>query len=224
MFVIVAGAGLIGRRIIELLVENRHDIVVIDKEREVCEKIYAETGAMTVHGNATDIHVLKEAGAEKADVIVLLMRGEADNIACALLSKSLGVPHIIARMRDPHYEQAYHQAGASIVRMADLLINQIMVEIEQPEVKKIMTLSGGEAEIYAVRIPKKARSAGMKIKEITGRPDFPKECVFMGIYCGESGNFHIPRGDYVIREEDTVFLVSKPQYINLAAGILTKVK
>jgi Trk K+ transport system NAD-binding subunit len=74
-----------------------------------------------------DIHVLKEAGAEKADIILCFMRGEADNIALALLSKSLGIPRIIARMRDPHYEQAHTQAGVTtIMSVADLLINQIM--------------------------------------------------------------------------------------------------
>jgi trk system potassium uptake protein TrkA len=223
MFVIIAGVDLIGKRITHLLAENKHDVVAIDKNRDVCETIYAETGAMTVHGDATDIHVLKEAGAEKADVILCLMRGEADNIACALLSKSLGIPRIIARMRDPHYEQAYTQAGVTtIMSIADLLINQIMMEIEQPKVKKIMALDGG-AEIYAVKIPKKAKSAGMQIKEITDEPKFPKECVFMGIYCEEDGNFLIPRGDYTIREGYTVFLISKPKDIKQATDIITRV-
>ncbi|KYK37006.1 MAG: TrkA family potassium uptake protein [Theionarchaea archaeon] len=224
MFVIVAGADLIGRKITKMLVKNGHDVVVIDRNRDACEAIYAETGAMTVNGSATDIHTLEEAGALKAGVILCLMP-DSDNLACALLSKSLGIPRIIARLRDPHYEQAYQRAGVTtIVNVASFLINQIMTEVEQPKVKKIMTLGGEKAEIYAVKIPERARSAGMKIKEITGESKFPQECVFMGIYREEEENFLIPRGDYALKENDTVFLISKPQYIHEATNILIKVK
>ena len=46
----------------------------------------------------------------------------------------------------------------------------------------------------------------------------------MGIYHEEEGNFLILRGDYIIREEDTVFLVSKPEYTKKGADVLTTVK
>ncbi|MBU7019039.1 MAG: TrkA family potassium uptake protein [Theionarchaea archaeon] len=223
MFVIVAGANLMGKEVTKILVKSSHDVVVIDKNRDTCESVYAETGAMTIHGNATDIHVLEEAGAAKTEVIICLMQ-DADNLACALLSRSLGIPRIIARLRDPHYEQAYQQAGVTTtVNAAGLLLDQIMMEIEQPRIKRIMTLGGGKAGIYMVRIPEKARSVGMKIKDITGLPIFPRECVFMGIYHEDDGSFLIPRGDYAIREEDTIFLISKPHYIEQATDVLTKV-
>lgn len=222
MFIIVAGAGLIGEKITRILVENNYNVVVIDRDREVCEAVYAETGAMTVHGDATDIHVLTEAGAETADVVLCLMNAHADNIACALLSKSLGIPRIIARLRDPHYEEAYKQAGVTtIVNVADFLTDQIITEVEQPQVKQIVRVGG--AEVYAVEIPKKAKSVGMKIMEITGLPSFPTECVFMGIY-QEDGDFLIPRGGYTLEGGDTVFLISKPHYIKDAIDVLIEEK
>jgi len=225
MFVIVAGAGLIGRAITEMLVQNRHDVVVIDLAREVCETVHAETGAMTIHGSVANIQVLEEAGALKADAMVCLMRNDADNIACALLSKSLKIPRIIARLRDPRYEDAYKLAGVTtIVRMADLLLNQIMTEIEQPKVQRIITLRGGKAQIYAVKIPASAKSVGMAIREITQRKSFPSECVFTGIYRQAKGDFLIPRGNHVLREEDVVFLVSTSQHIKKATDFLTKIR
>jgi len=225
MLIIVAGAGLIGSQLTPLLVENRHDVVVIDVDRDVCEQVHAETGALTVHGSATDIRVLEEAGVPKADVVLCLMRLDADNIACSLLSKSLGVTRIIARMRNPRYEQAYRSAGVTtIVRVADLLLNQIITEIEQPTVRTIMTLGGGKAAIYAVKIPPKARNTGSAIKEIAPNPRFPTECVFMGIYQESDGSFLIPRGDHVLQEGDTVFLVSRSQFIKQAAEFLTKTR
>jgi trk system potassium uptake protein TrkA len=225
MFVIVAGAGLIGSAVIRMLVKNRHDVVVVDVARDVCETIHAETGAVAIHGSATNIGVLEEAGARKADVLLCLMRNDADNIACALLSKSLKVPRIVARLRNPLYEEAYRLSGiTSVVRVADLLLNQIVTEIERPKVRKIMTLGGGKAQVYAVKMPERAKSVGMTIKQITEKRNFPSECVFMGIYRETDGDFMIPRGNHVIREGDMVFLVSKSQYIKKATDFLTKTR
>jgi|AntAceMinimDraft_14_1070370.scaffolds.fasta_scaffold31941_2 trk system potassium uptake protein TrkA len=224
MYIIIAGAGLIGRETTIMLTGNKHDVVVIDFDREVCDKIHADTGAMAVNGSATDIRVLIEAGAGKADVVIAVMNNDADNISCALLSKSLGVPRVIARLMDPRYEQAYKLAGVtSVVRMADLLLNQIIMEVEQPRVRKIMVLGGGKAQIYAVKIPDKARSIGMAIREITREKRFPQECVFTGVYREEEGEFIFPRGDYIIRGGDTVSLVSTTRYIKPATDFLTKV-
>lgn len=223
MYVIVAGAGLIGYEITKKLVEKNHDVVVIDKDPEVCESIYAETGAVAINRNATEIDVLEKAGAEKADVLLCLMRTAADNIACALLAKSLNIPRIIARLREPRYEEAYKTAGVTvIVRMADLLVNQVLMEVEQPEVRKIMTLGGGKAEIYVIRIPEKAKSIGMQIKEIAQSRKFPDDCVFMGIYREKDGDFLIPRGEHVLNTGDTLFLISRSEYIDQAADFLTR--
>ncbi len=223
MYVIVAGAGLIGHEITVMLIGNKHDVVVIDSDREVCDKVHAETGAMAINGNATDIRVLTDAGASRADVIICVMHSDADNIACALLARSLGVPRIVARLRDPRYEQAYKLAGVtSIVRMADLILNRIIMEVEQPRVRKIMVLGGGKAQLYAVKIPGNARSIGMSIRDITRGKKFPQECVFTGVYREEKGEFLFPRGDYVIQGEDTVSLVSTSQYIKPATDFLTR--
>lgn len=225
MYVIVAGAGIIGQELTRVLVENKHDVVVIDKNPEVCEAVYSETGALTINGNATDLHVLEKSGAVKADVILCLMHNEADNIACALLARSLGIPRVISRLRNPRYEEAYTLAGVTtIVRMADLLVNQIIMEIEQPKVRKVMTLRGGEANIYAIKIPDNAKSVGMTIKEITESKKFPEEFLFMGTYNEEEGSFQIPRGSHAIKAGNTVFLVSKSQYIKQATDFLTRVK
>ena len=148
MYIIVAGAGVIGYQIIKMLTTNKHGVVVIDIDRDVCETVYAETGAMAIHGSATDIRILEKAGATKADAILCLIRNEGDNLATVVLAKSLGIPNVIALLRKPQYERAYESAGATtIIRMADLLLNQIMMEIEQPKVKKIIALGGGIALI-----------------------------------------------------------------------------
>ncbi len=221
MYVIVAGIGQIGREVVSMLVDRKHDVVAIDRDKEACDFIHSETGALVINGDATEIRVLEEAGARKADVLICLMRLAAHNLSCALIAKSLGVPRIIARLRNPRYEEAYKLAGiTTLVRVADLLVNQIMMEIEQPVVKKIANLGGGRAEIYTVRIPENARCIGMTIKEIADSKQFPKESVFIGIYSEDKDDFSITRGGSVLQANDTVFLVSKAQYIKDAADFL----
>ena len=225
MRIIVAGAGVIGYQIVKMLVANKHGVVVIDINRDVCEAIYAETGAMAIHGSATDIGILEKAGAAKADTILCLIRGEGDNLATVVLAKSLDIPNIIALLRKPQYERAYESAGATaIIRMADLLLNQIIMEIEQPKVKKIISLGGGKAEVYAIRIPNRARSIGMKVAELAQQTKFPKECVFVGMYNEDEDDFIIPRGEHVFQEGETVCLVSNSQHIKQVTDFLTKAK
>ncbi|MBD3368813.1 TrkA family potassium uptake protein [Candidatus Fermentibacteria bacterium] len=223
MFVIVCGAGLVGQEITKRLVEHDHDVVVIDVSIEVCEHVYAKTGAVTVHGSATDIRVLREAGVERANVLLCLMRNDSDNIACATLAKSLEVPRILARMRDPGYEQAYKLSGVTtIVRVADLLINQILVEIEQPTVREIMSLGGGLANVFALRIPPGAWCVGKSIQEIVKNEKFPAESLLMGIYRDEGSTFLIPRGQQELQENDTVFVISKRADVKPLTEVLTE--
>ena len=223
MYVIVAGAGLIGQEVIHKLVENNHNVVVIDIDSAVCKAIHSETGALSVHGNATDIRMLEKAGARKADVLVCMMHNAADNTSCALLAKSLGIRRIIGRLRHHQHDEAYRVAGIdTVVHVSDIMADQIMMEIEQPKVKKIMSFQDGKAEIYAVRIPPKAKSIGLKISEIAQKKTFPKECIFIGIYRDRTGEYVIPRGESEFREGDTVFIILRKSDLSRIAALLTK--
>jgi len=222
MFVVVAGAGTIGREVTAQLLGNHHDVVVIDMDHDVCRGLYSLTGVETVNGNATRLDVLADAGLEKADVLVCLMRSDADNIATAILARSLGVNRILARMRDPGYAEAYKLSGvSSVLRVADLLINQVLTEIEQPKVKRIMRLAGGAAEMYAVSVSETSWAAGKTVTNIASHKSFPREAILAGIYRVGSEAFVVPRGDTRLEAADTVYVVTPSRNIKTIADILT---
>ena len=53
MYVVIAGAGLVGRGLAERLIESRHDVVIVDHDKGVCEWLASHLGALIIFGSAT---------------------------------------------------------------------------------------------------------------------------------------------------------------------------
>jgi trk system potassium uptake protein TrkA len=212
MYIVVNGGGMVGGGLVHRLLDNKHDVVLIEQDKEICDKLYAETGVVAINGSATSIEALNEAGIGKADVVVAATGNDADNLACAILAKSFEVPQIIVRMRDPAYKNAYRVAGVhSIVRVTDMMVSQIMMDIENPQVRRITTIGGGKADIFS----------GKSVKDIVGSRRFPSQCVFIAVYNQQTEEFSIPRGKQVINEGDELFLISTAENIKKAVDLLT---
>lgn len=221
MYIVIAGIGTVGAGLAAKLAENKHDVVIIDVRRETCDEVAARLGVVAVNGSATDIGILEDAGITKADVAIALMRSDADNIAFALLSRHFKVPRIVARMRDSRYRTAYEQAGATnVINPADIFIDNMILDIEQPSFLRVATLGGGKASIIILKIPKDSKADGKTIAEITREDEFPKDCVVAGIYRTDTNEFVIPRGDRKFKVGDSIFLVADAKDIRKAANYL----
>lgn len=221
MYVIIAGAGLVGGSLAGRLAEAHDDVVVVDSDKAVCEQLAATTGVLVLHGSATDIDVLEQAGIRKADVAVSTMRSDADNLAFSLLAKSFDVPRIIARMRDPRFEGAYRKAGVSATsHIVDVFVNQLLLEIDEPHLRQIAVFGAGKASIVVDTVPSGAAVSGKTVSEIAADPAFPSECVISGIYRREASEFVIPRGSAEVREGDRVFLVAARSDLRKASKFL----
>ncbi len=221
MYIVITGGGMVGGGLVRMLLDNKHDVVLIEQNKETCDKLYAETGVVAINASATSIEALNEAGITKADVLVAATGQDADNLACAILAKSFEVPQIIVRMRDPAYKNAYKVAGVhSIVRMTDLMVSQIMMDIENPQVRRITSIGGGKADIFLVIVPEHAKIAGKSIQDIVGSRHFPSQCVFIAVYNKKTEEFSIPRGQQVINEGDELFLISTVDNIKKAVDLL----
>lgn len=222
MYIVITGGGMVGGGLVRRLLDNKHDVILIEQDKGICDKLYAETGVVAINASATSIEALNEAGIAKADVVVAATGNDADNLACAILAQSFDVPQIIVRMRDPAYKNAYRVAGVnSIVRVTDLMVSQIMMDIEHPQVRRISTIGGGKANIFMITVPEQARVAGKSVQDIVGSRHFPSQCVFIAVYNQQSEEFSIPRGKQVINEGDELFLISTAEDIKKAVDFLT---
>jgi len=222
MHIIIAGAGMVGSNLARKLLASRHDVVIIDRSKEACDRIYAETGAVAIQGVSTDVNILREAEIRRANVFIAATAQDADNLASAILAKSMGVEQIIVRMVNPAYEDAYKLAGVdALVGVTDLLVNQMIVEVEQPKVREITTIGGGRANVYMVDIPIDGRVAGTTVSEIAGSSDFPAQCAFVAAFDPETEELFIPRGAQVIKGGMELFLASRVEDIKRAVDFLT---
>jgi len=208
VYIVIAGAGLTGTQLADRLARTRHDVVIVDQDKERCEQVYADLGVVAVNGSATDPRVLEDAGIERANVSVALMRGDADNMSFTLLARRYGVPRRLVRMRDPRYEEAYELAGATyILRETSLSLQELLPAIESPVARRIAEIGHGEDEIVAIAVPDGASIAGQTITDVVRRPGFPESCVFVAIFDRER-KLTIPRGDTVIHAGNEVLVVS----------------
>ncbi len=222
MYIIIAGGGVVGRKLTKRLVK-KHDVVVIDIEQEICERIYSEYGAVSVCGNATDIHVLKDAGINKCDVAIGTMRDDTDNLAFTVLARNYGIDKILVRMRDPEYNNAYKIAGATNVgAIVDMIVDSFVIDIEQPNIRKVISLGNGKAEVSIITLPPESDSSGKTVSDIVNSEGFPENCVIAGIYDQENDKLIIPRGNRKIYGSNQVFLVATRENMEKAAQFFIK--
>ena len=205
MQITIAGGGRIGRGLAKRLGETKHDMIIIDSDKAVCEEIYSEYGAVTIHGSATDLRTLQNSNVESSDVAVAAMRYDSLNLTFALLAKHLGVPNIHVRMADPNYEPIYKSVGVTnIGRVSDLLIEQFIVNIETPELRKVISL--GDLEIGIVVVPTASERDGNKIGDLKQEKRYPKEISITCLYHGSTEKFVVPHDDTIIRSGDRLFI------------------
>lgn len=220
MYIIIAGGGIVGRNLTKQLVKN-HDVVVIDIDSDVCERIYSNYGAVSVCGNATRIHVLKDAGIEKCDAAIAVMRNDADNLSFTVLAKNFGIDKIMVRMRDPDYKNAYQIAGATnIGEIMEMMVDKFVMDIEQPTIRKVVSFGGGKAEVSIITIPDDCHCSGRTVSEIVNSTGFPRDCVIAGIYDQKEDKLIIPRGNKKIYSSNQVFLVATRENMEQAAAFL----
>ena len=223
MFIIIGGAGMVGGGLAKELALHKHDVIVVDADRRVCEDLSATTGVVAVNGSATDADVLEQAQIRKADIAVAAMRNDGDNLAFSLLARRYEVPRIFSRMRSPRNKPAFDLAGVTkTLAITDMFLNQMVLEIERPNLHTVATFGGGKANIVILRLAEGAPAEDKSVAELTSLKDFPSECVIAGIFREATGEFVFPRGSQKFRADDQVFVAAGVDAIRRAGSFFTR--
>ena len=119
MKIIVIGYGRAGSQFVKKIDTQAHEVVVVDKESSVLEGPDVPKGIRFFIGNAIDEDLLREAGAESADVMLALTRDENTNLMIAQIARVVfNVPKVIAIVYDPQREASFHEAGIETLAIA----------------------------------------------------------------------------------------------------------
>ena len=154
MKIIIVGAGQVGSTLTENLSNEANDITVIDCHRDSLTKLQQKLDIRTIHGHGSYPHILRQAGAEDADMLIAVTGGDEVNmIVCQLAHTLFGVPRKIGRIRSHAFlteKNLFHDNGIPI----DVLINpervvtdQIIRLIERLGALQVLDFAGGRVQV-----------------------------------------------------------------------------
>ena len=168
MQIVIVGITELSKYVTEILKEEGHTIVIVDKDAAASRTFSTETDVLAVHGDATEPKVLEQAGIEKADAIVALTKKDDINMMAALLGKELGAKKAVARMNVVDYDEAVlKKLGLDAVLHPEAAAaGSIAAMVTSEKSEGPAFIERGSVEVIEVEASEENGLAGKKVKEI----------------------------------------------------------
>jgi trk system potassium uptake protein TrkA len=222
MKILIVGAGRAGLEVATQLARTGHTITIVDTDAAVAGRAAEQFGLVAIVGDATTAEVLDDAAIGRMDIVVAMLRRDADNLAVALLARAAGVERVMVRMRDNAYRSVYASAGIDrVLSETDLITGAITTAVEHEAIRHAMLIGDGTAIAFELTIPAGSTGAGRTVMELAARPDFPRSGVFAALY-RDRGGLEAPRGSSVVEAGTTVLLVTQRADVSRAILALTR--
>ncbi len=208
--VVVCGYGRVGQSASEILQESVRDVVIIERDEQLIEQLQSE-GMVVVAGDATKDEVLKEAGLERADGIMICTGSDTDNLFIVLSARTLNPNlNIVARSADTENESKMRRAGANRVVSPYQLGGRFMANVlTKPHVTDfldVVTLDSGlELWLEEVMIAEHSPLAGHTVVEADLRRN--TGAILVALLQRETGATVIPDENTQLRVGDEMFVL-----------------
>jgi trk system potassium uptake protein TrkA len=178
MYVIIVGAGGIGEALVDKIQnEDNHNIVVIDKNIENCNRIAQKHDVIVINGDATQSDVLDECEIERADVLVTTTDDDSVNLLSISLAKNKGIKQLVSIVNQDESIPLYMEKGVKMVSDPDILMaKNLKKAIDHPSVEDFINI-GNEAEIITLTIDQNSSISNTIIKDI----QLPKHSLIISI-------------------------------------------
>jgi len=116
LFIVIVGCGRLGSHLANRLSRAGHSVVAVDSDESAFGSLSPEYSGFRVEGDATELAVLKQAKADKADLVIVATRDDNVNLMVAQVAKAaFAVPRVVARVFDPKREAVYRHLGVETV-------------------------------------------------------------------------------------------------------------
>jgi len=214
MYIVIVGAGGIGRRLTEIAMKDgNHNLVVIDKNQMACENVARKYDVVAINADATQEETLEESEIKKADVLVTTTKDDAVNIMVCSLAKNLGVKNLISVVNRDESKPMYMEKGVKLVKNPNtIMAEHLFKSIKHPNVEEYMNV-GKYAEIFRISIKPNSKLSGKTISKI----GLPRKSLIVAIERAEK--FIIPTDTVQLFSGDKVTILSHKNQVDKVAEL-----
>lgn len=207
MYVIVVGAGKVGFHLAKTLIQEGHEVLLLEKDRKTVEGLQDELGELIIHGDGCEIRTMSEIGMGRANVVVAVTGDDEDNLViCQMAKRKFHVPRTIARVNDPKNEELFKELGIDqTVSSTRIIFNLLEQQIETGQVIPLAALKKGEIEVVEANVTAGSSVVGLKI----GQMDLPPNTLIISVI--RDDHAMIPHSDTKLREGDSVIAMIKAE-------------
>ena len=139
MKALVIGCGRVGSAVAQQLQSSGWDVTVLDENEDALGRLGENWTGGFVVGHGMDLKLLKEAGIEEADAVVVTTDGDNSNLVIAQVAqKHFEVPTVVARVLDPARAQFYATRGLRIVCPTSSAIETLVSAVRHSEEEAVV--------------------------------------------------------------------------------------
>ena len=219
MNILILGAGQVGSSTAtQLAKEEDNEVTVVDIDPEKLSKLASRVDLQTIEGNAAYPEILKQSGAETADILIAVTSSDEVNmIACQIASTLFNTPKKIARIRAQEYSENRALFSKSNIPVdyyinPEQLVSEHVAElILHPGAFQVLDFANGLVRMVGVRAKQQGFLVGQPIKSL--HEHLGNEQVRIAAVYRDGGSID-PDGDTVIKKDDEVFFISAREDID----------
>ncbi len=205
MRMLIIGGGKAGWNLARALLERRHTVGLIEKDRARCAQLADDLDAAVYPGDGTRVELLEAAGAQDADCVMVVTGVDQDNLVAAQLAQNyFHAGKVIVRVNDPRNTETFRALGIhNVVSSTDILTKMIEQAADSAHLHLIASLNQGKGEICSMTLPEDTAWAGAPLMDMK----VPKGSLVISIIRG--GQLIIPNGSTALAPGDELVAVSE---------------
>ncbi|PHM46757.1 Trk system potassium transporter TrkA [Xenorhabdus miraniensis] len=229
MKIIILGAGQVGGTLAENLVDENNDITIVDTDTDRLRQLQDKFDLRVVNGHGSHPRVLREAGAEDADMLVAVTNSDETNmIACQIAYSLFNTPNKVARIRSSEYIreseklfQPDHIPIDYLISPEQLVIDYIYKLIQYPGALQVVNFAEGRVSIVAVKAYYGGSLVGNALSSL--REHMPHIDSKVAAIFRQDRPIR-PQGSTIIEAGDEVFFVAASQHIRAVMSELQRLE
>ncbi|MDT0201387.1 TrkA family potassium uptake protein [Nocardioides sp. AE5] len=204
MRVAIAGAGAVGRSIASELIDNGHEVLLIDKN-PASIKPERVPAAEWLLADSCELSSLEEARLQHCDVVIAATGDDKANLVTSLLAKTeFGVPRTVGRVNHPDNEWLFTEAWGVDVNVSTPRIMSALVEeaVSVGDLVRLFTFRKGNANLVEMTLPDDSPYVGQP----TGLIPWPENCALVTIL--RDSQVYPPSADQPLEAGDELLFVA----------------